>query len=74
MDSLAWVELGLFGLGVLVSLIGAMTMIIFNGISKNIARMADSVSDLNIKMAVVFERSDNHEKRIGHLEHTVNEK
>ncbi len=40
-------------------------------IARSISKLEESVSELNVKMAVVVERSDGHERRISKLEEKI---
>lgn len=68
MDSIVWAELGLGMAGVVISLVAFLAVTIFKDMADDIKRMADSVDNLNIRVAVVIEKTDNHERRIGLLE------
>ncbi len=53
---------------VLLSCLGTLCVFFFNRISKDLGRMTDSVEQLNIKVAVVCEKIENHDNRIKSLE------
>jgi len=53
---------------VLLSCLGTLCVFFFNRISRDIGRMTDSVEQLNIKVAVVCEKIENHDNRIKSLE------
>lgn len=49
-------------------LFGFMALSIAGWVAFSIDRMRESVEQLNVKMAVIVERTDNHEKRLERLE------
>ena len=51
-----------------LSLIGALGLIIFKGISEELKKLSTSVETLNIQIAVVITRVENHDERIKKLE------
>lgn len=53
---------------ILLTCLGTLTVYLFNKISRDISRMTDSVESLNIKVAVVCEKIENHDARIRQLE------
>lgn len=53
---------------ILLSCLGTLCVFFFNRISKDLGRMTDSVEQLNIKVAVVCEKIENHDNRIKSLE------
>lgn len=53
---------------VLLSCLGTLCVFLFNRISQDLKRMTDSVEQLNIKVAVVCEKIENHDNRIKTLE------
>jgi len=53
---------------VLLSCLGTLCVFFFNRISKDIGRMTDSVEQLNVKVAVVCEKIENHDNRIKAIE------
>ena len=50
------------------TLFAGLVSIIFHRMSKDVSRMTESVEQLNMKIAVVLERVDHHERRITRLE------
>lgn len=50
------------------TVIGGLITLIMNGIFRTLNKLNESVSELNVKMGVLMERADNHEKRLSHLE------
>lgn len=50
------------------AVIGGLITVIMNGILSTLKELNQSVSDLNIKMGVMMEKADNHEKRLSSLE------
>lgn len=57
-----------FILQLLLTTLGTMSVYLFNKISQDIKRMTDSVEALNVKVAVVCEKIENHDNRIKNLE------
>lgn len=54
-----------------LGIIGSMTLIIGNRISKDIHKLTESVDTLNCRMATIIERVDSHEKRINKIEEKI---
>lgn len=52
------------------AIIGGLITVIMNGILQTLNKLNISVSELNIKMGIMIERVDNHEKRLSHLENS----
>jgi len=50
------------------AIIGILITYIMNGISHSLKELNKNVANLNVKMGIMVERVDNHEKRIAHLE------
>lgn len=55
-------------LGAVVAVLGTMAMIIFKNISDNIRTLTESVSALNVRIAVIIREVEQHSKRIERLE------
>lgn len=51
---------------------GALLLLIFDRISKDISRLTTSVESLNTKMSTVVTKVDSHEKRLDRLEEVRN--
>lgn len=48
--------------------LGFFLVRLFNQVSLDLRRLVDSVENLNVKMAVIVEKTDHHERRISRLE------
>ena len=57
-----------FALEIILTVLGATTLIIFRRISDDIRVMSESVQTLNVTMAVVLEKVGDHGTRITKLE------
>lgn len=60
-------------LDVLVGCIGSLSLLIFSGISGQLKLLTGSVNELAIKIAVVIEKTENHENRLKRLEERKHE-
>jgi len=54
--------------GVILAVVGSLIAVIMNGILGTLKDTNKAISDLNVKVGVVIERVDNHERRLGRLE------
>jgi len=61
-------EITLFIIGLLVTVIGSLGLIILNSMKDEMKMGSKSVEKLNVKIAVVIERIEYHDERIKRLE------
>ena len=61
-------EVTLFIIGLLVTIIGSLGLIILNSMKEEMKTGSKSVEKLNVKIAVVIERIEYHDERIKRLE------
>lgn len=55
-------------LSVVMTITGSIGLFMINELVKTLRKMAASIDDLNVKIAVVCDRVDNHDRRIERLE------
>lgn len=61
-------ELALFVIGALLSVVGAFGLLILNSMNSNLEKATFSVNELNVKVATVIQAIEYHDERIKKLE------
>lgn len=51
-----------------ISAFGTVALMLIKSVVNEIKRMAESIERLNVKVGIIIERTDGHEKRISRLE------
>lgn len=52
---------------VVLAIVGTLISVIFNRIQKDIGKITESLEQLNVKLAVVCTKTENHERRLNVL-------
>jgi hypothetical protein len=63
-----WAQVILAGASIVVSIVGSLALHIFGRVSKDLDKLITSVDELNVKIAVVIAKVDNHDSRLTKLE------
>jgi hypothetical protein len=63
-----WAQVILAGASIVVSVLGSLALQVFGRVSKDLDKLITSVDELNVKIAVVIAKVDNHDSRLTKLE------